>query len=123
MGSGEVIVFANVPPILPVIDLAEWERREPRYFQSVFGRLNFLETGPFLQVTAQFTPDLPENEIGLFFKGGQRLETLNALSREEDLFVAVAPQIVEGVWELGLTEMEKNATKEAHEASLFWRDI
>ena len=119
MGSGEVIVFANVPPILPVIDLAEWERRNLAIFQSVFGRLNFLETGPFLQVTAQFTPDLPENEIGLFLKEGQRLETLNALSGEEDLFVAVAPQIVEGVWELGLTEMEKNATKEAHEAISF----
>ena len=103
IGSGEVIVFANVPPILPMLGLADWERKNLATFQSVFGRLNLLETGPFLQVTTQFTPNPPENEIGLFLKEGQELETLNAVSGEEDLFVAVTPQILEGIWELVLT--------------------
>ena len=103
IGSGEIVVYANVPPILPVIGLAEWERRNLATFRSVFGRLNLLETGSFLQVAAQFTPNPPENEIGLFLKDGARLETLNVLSGEEDLFVAVAPQVVKGVWELGRT--------------------
>ena len=110
IGSGEVVVYANVPPILPVIGLAEWERRNLATFHSVFGRLNLLETGSFLQVAAQFTPNQPESEIGLFLKEGQEFETLNALSGEEDLFVAVAPQILEGVWELARTEMDKDAT-------------
>lgn len=98
-GSGEVIVYANVPPILPVIGLAEWERRNLASFQSVFGRLNLLETGHFLKVTARFTPNSPENEISLFLKEGQALETLNALSDEDDLFVAVAPKVVESMWQ------------------------
>ena len=124
IGSGEVIVFANVPSILPVMDsvVGLGGRRNLATFQSVFGRLNLLETDSFFQVTAQFTPDQPENEIGLFLKEGQGLETLNVLSGEEDLFVAVAPQIVEDVWELGLTEIEKNATKEAHEAISFFEE-
>ena len=98
-GSGEAIVFANVPPILPVIGLAEWERRNLAVFRSVFGRLNLLETGAFLQVAAQFTPNQPENEIGLFLKEGQSLKTLNALSDKDDLFVAVAPKVVESMWD------------------------
>lgn len=103
IGSGEVVVYANVLPILPVIGLAEWERRNLATFQSVFGRLNLLETGSFLQIAAQFTPNPSENEIGLFLKEGQEFEILNAVSGEEDLFVAVAPEVVEGVWELGRT--------------------
>ena len=104
IGSGEVIVFANVPPTLPLVDLAEWERRNLATFQSAFGRLNFLETGPFLQIAAQFTPNPPENEISLFLKDGQGLETLNALSGEEDLFVAVAPKVAESMWKFVPTD-------------------
>ncbi len=109
IGSGEVIVYANVPPILPVIGLAEWERRNLAAFQSVFGCLNLLKTDAFLQIAAQFTPNPPENEIGVFLKDGARLGTLNTLSGEEDLFVAVAPQVVEGVWELGRTLMAEES--------------
>ena len=119
IGSGEVIVFANVPPILPVIGLAEWERRNLAIFQSVFGRLSLMETGSFLQVATQFTPNQPENEIGLFLKEGQTLTTLNALSGEDDLFVAVAPSILEGVWEFTRIEMEKEATGDIYEAISF----
>ena len=105
-GSGEVVVYAHVPPILSVMqnNVEESLRTRPAIFQSVFGRLNLLETGPFLQVAAQFNPDLPENEIGLFLREGQRLETLNALSIEDDLFVTVAPKIVESMWEFVPTD-------------------
>ncbi len=101
-GSGEVVVYANVPPILSVMknNIEESLGTRLAIFQSVFGRLNLLETGPFLQVAAQFNPDLPENEIGLFLREGQKLETLNALSVEDDLFVTVSPKIVESMWEL-----------------------
>lgn len=100
-GTGEVVVYANVPSILSVMqnDIEESLRTRLAIFQSVFGRLNLLETGPFLQVAAQFNPDLPENEIGFFLREGQRLETLNALSVEDDLFVTVAPKVVESMWE------------------------
>ena len=123
IGSGEVVVYANVPPILPVIGFAEWERRNLATFQSVFGRLNLLEAGSFLQVAAEFTSNPPENEIGLFLKEGQALETLNAVSGEEDLFVAVAPGFLEGVWELARTEMDKDATGGTDEAISFLEGI
>ena len=105
-GSGEVVVYANVPPILSVMEnnVEESLRTRLAIFQSVFGRLNLLETGTFLQVAAQFNPDLPENEIGSFLREGQRLETLNALSVEDDLFVTVAPKVVESMWELVPTD-------------------
>lgn len=105
-GSGEVVVYANVPPILSVMqnNVEESLRTRLAIFQSVFGRLNLLETGTFLQVAAQFNPDLPENEIGSFLREGQRLETLNVLSIEDDLFVTVAPKVVESMWELVPTD-------------------
>ena len=109
IGSGEVVVYANVPPMLPVIGLAEWERRNLATFQSVYGQLNLLETGSFLQVVGKFGLDLPENEISMFLKKGQKFETLSALSGEEDLFIAVAPQVLEGVSELGRTVMAENS--------------
>ena len=119
IGSGEVIVFANVPSIVPMIGLADWERRNLAIFQSLFGRLSLMETGSFLQVATQFTPNLPENEIGLFLKEGQTLTTLNALSGEDDLFVAVAPSILEGVSEFVRIEMEKDATGDIYEGISF----
>lgn len=122
-GSGEAIVFANVPPILPVIGLAEWERRNLVTFQSVFGRLNLLEIGSFLQVAAQFTPNPPDNEIGMFLKEGAKLETLNAVSGEEDMFVALAPGVLEGVWELALTEIGTDTTGGTDEAISFLEGI
>ena len=105
-GSGEVVLYANLPPILSVMENNIEESLGTRLaiFQSVFGRLNLLETGPFFQVAAQFNPDLPEKEISLFLREGQRLETLNALSVEDDLFVTVAPKVVESMWELVPTD-------------------
>lgn len=110
IGAGEVTVFANVPPILPVVGLAAWERRNLANFQSVFGRLNLLETGAFLQITAQFTPNPPENEISLFLKEGQALETLNAVSDADDLFVTVAPKVTESMWEFVPTDAAAERT-------------
>ena len=119
IGAGEVVVYANVSHILSTAALADWERRNLATFQSVFGRLNVLETGPFLQLSVEFSADQLENEIGLFLKEGQELETLNIVSGEEDLFVAVAPNILGGVWEFSLAEMKKNSADDTFEAIAF----
>ena len=110
MGSGEVIVFVHTDYILTVLSgLDVWIQTRLPIFPLLFGHLNLLEAGPFLQVGGQFKPEAPlDNEIGMFLQEGSRLETLNALSGEEDLFVAVVPQILEGVWELGRTLMAEN---------------
>ena len=115
MGSGVVVVFADIPSALSMIDdLDEANRKRFAIFQSLFAQINVLETGPFFQASVQFDPDLPENEIGLFLKKGAVLKTPKALSAQDDLFVAIAPNILESVWELVRTEMEKNATGEMY---------
>ena len=120
LGSGVVSVFADVPSILPMIgDLDEANRQRFAIFQSFFARLNLLETDPLFQAVVQFNPDLPENEIGLFLKKGAALRTPKALSAQDDLFIAIAPNILESVWELVRTEMEKNATVKCTRQSLF----
>ena len=121
MGSGEVVIYANVSPILSVMknNIEASMRTRLAIFQSMFGKLNLLETDPFFQVAVQFNPNLPENEIGLFLKEGETLTTLNAVSGEDDLFVAVAPGILEGMWEFARIEMEKDATGDIYEAISF----
>lgn len=119
-GSGVVSVFADVPSILPLIGgLDEANRQRFAIFQSFFARLNLLETEPFFQAAVQFNPDLPENEIGLFLKKGAALKTPKALSAQDDLFIAIAPNILESVWELVRTEMAENATGEMYAAISF----
>lgn len=121
LGSGVASVFADVPSVLPMIggDLDEANRQRLAIFQSFFARLNLLETEPFFQAVVQFNPDLPENEIGLFLKKGVALKTPKALSAQDDLFVAIAPNILESVWELVRTEMAENATGEMYAAISF----
>ena len=120
LGSGVASVFADVPSILPMIgDLNEANRQRFAIFQSFFARLNLLETEPFFQAAVHFNTDLPENEIGLFLKKGAALKTPKALSAQDDLFVAIAPNILESVWELVRTEMEENATGEMYAAISF----
>jgi len=120
LGSGVVSVFADVPSILPMIgDLDEANRQRFAIFQSFFARLNLLETEPFFQAIVQFNPDLPENEIGLLLKKGAALKTPKALSAQDDLFIAIAPNVLESVWELVRTEMAENATGEMYAAISF----
>lgn len=120
MGSGVASVFADIPSILPMIgDLDEANRQRFAIFQSFFARLNLLEPEPLFQASVQFNPDLPENEIGLFLKKGAALKTPKALSAQDDLFVAIAPNILESIWELVRIEMEKNATGETYAAISF----
>ena len=110
MGSGEVVVFADVPHTLSLpIGLEESLQTRLSIFQFVYGRLNLLETGPFLQVAAELSSDLPENQIGIFLKEGQQLKTLNALSSEDDLFVAASPGIVESLWEFAPIDADPDA--------------
>lgn len=116
MGSGEVIVFADVEQALALVDVdgfGEWGQRQLPIFQSVFMRINLLEKGPFHQIAVRFnpdSPDFPKNEIGFFLEKGKKLEVLNALSGEEDLFAAVAPNVIESVWKIVQSQMQQNAT-------------
>ena len=82
-GSGEVVVYANVPPILSVMksNMEESLRARLATFQSVFGRLNLLATGPFLQVAAQFSLDLPGKRDRSIFKRGTESKNFKCIVR------------------------------------------
>ena len=115
IGSGVAMMFADIPFLLSIIsDLDAVTRERFAIFQSIFARLNLLETEPFFRASVQFNPDIPEgNEIGLFLKKGAALKTPNALSAQHDLFAAIAPNILEGVWKLVRIQMERDETGEA----------
>ncbi len=124
-GSGQVIVFAHVDYVFMMLSrLDVWVETQLPIFPLLFGHLNLLETGPLLQLAIQFKPDAPpDNEIGILLREGAKLETLNAVSGEEDLFVAVAPGFLEGVWELARTEMDKDTTGDTDRAISFLEGI
>ena len=116
MGSGEAFIFADMEhafSFVEIDDLDEWRRTRFPIFESVCVRLNLMEPGPLYQMAVRFNrnaPDFSENEISLFLEKGKKLEILNALSGEEDIFVAVAPNVMKGIWKIVRSEMEKNLT-------------
>ena len=119
-GNSVVTAFADISYALSLMDnLDEANRKRLEIFQSLFARINLLEKGPLLQVYVQFDPNFPDNEIGLFLKKGETLKTSNALSPGDDLFVAIAPSILESVWELLRTEMYKSANDDTYAAIAF----
>ena len=124
LGTGIATVFADVPQALTLVnDLDDANRERFAIFQSIFARLNVLETGPLFQVAAEFDPNLPDNEIGQFLKKGATLKTPNALSAKDDLFVAVAPSILESVWELARAEIDKSANDDTYAFISFFEGL
>ena len=124
LGSGVISTFANISHALPLIsDLDDVNRKRFAIFESLSARINLLERGPLLQVDVQFNPNLPDNEIGMFLKKGETLITPHALSVEDDLFVAIAPSILDSVWELIRTEIHKNANDDAYAAIAFFEGL
>lgn len=102
VGYGEVIVLVHIDYAYMMLTGSHvWIQTQLPIFPLLFGRINLLETAPLFHLAVQFKPDAAlDQDIRMFMKEKERLETLNALSGKEDLFVAVAPQILEGVWEL-----------------------
>ena len=104
-------------------NLDDADRERLAIFDSLFVRINLLEKGPLLQVEAKFDPNLPDHEIGRFLKKGETLKTPNVLSAGDDLFVAMAPSILESVWELIRTEMHKSANDDTYAAISFFEGL
>jgi len=126
MGAGEVVIFHHVASrhIFNILNGFDISIQTQSASPILFGHLNLLETAPLLRLAVQFKLDAPPNhEIGMFLKEGAKLETVNALSGEEDLFVAVAPGVLDGVWEMARTEMDKDVTGGTTEAISFLEGI
>ncbi len=97
----QVKVYCELQRILTLMDDIEPEIRvQFQPFSKIGAGLNLLEVGPLLQVYTKFDSNFPESIPTRFLKTGQELNTLNSLSGDEDLFVAVAPGIMETGWEM-----------------------
>lgn len=99
--SDQVKVYCNLQRMLTLMDDVDTNVRvQLQAFSKIGAGLNLLEVGPILQVYTNFDPNFPESIPTRFLKTGQELNTLKSVSGDEDLFVAVAPGIMETGWEM-----------------------
>lgn len=121
---GQVTGFINVSGLLPLLqDLSDIERTQLQTFKTVFAQLNLLEVEPLFQLYTEFDSSLPESRIAPFLKEGDELEILKSLSGKEDLFIAVAPTVLDTVWQLIYNEIENTETDDVHAFITFLEGI
>lgn len=121
---GQVTGYVNVSGLLPLLqDLSDIERTQLQTFKTVFAQLNLLEVEPLFQVYTEFDSTLAESKIGPFLKEGNELEILKSLSGKEDLFIAVAPTILQTVWQLIHDEIESTESDDFYAFITFLEGI
>ena len=115
-GDGQLSIFMFTPKVLPNIsELSGVLQEQLQVFNTVFVNLNLLEGHRLIQLHTEFNPDLPENHISKFLIEGTKLESINGITGNEDLFIAVSPTIVKALWQLLETEIETNANQETYD--------
>lgn len=115
-GDGQLSIFMYAPEVLPKIhQLSADQQEQLQVFNTLFVNLNLLEGNRLIQLHTEFNPDLPENYISKFLIEGTELESINRISGDEDLFIAVSPSIVKTLWELLENEIENNANQDAYD--------
>lgn len=114
MDSGQVNMYIDVDNFLPFLqDLDEESQEQVEDIRIVSAVLNLLEKGPILQLHAKFDLENSESPLSRFLKEGEELSALKSLSGDEDLFISVAPGLIETVWELINEEFENSETDDA----------
>ncbi len=114
METGQVNMYLDFGDVLPYLDGIDEETRvQVEVISNVSAVLNLLEKGPILQLQTKIDPDRSESYISRFLKEGKELSTLKSISGDEDLFVSIAPGILNTVWELINEELENSETDDA----------
>lgn len=115
-GDGQFSIFMYAPEVLfNVLQLSEDLQEQLTAFNTLFVNLNLLEGHRLIQLHTEFKPNLPDNYISKFLKEGTELESINRISGDEDLFIAVSPSIVKSLWQLLETEIENNANQDTYD--------
>lgn len=123
-GKGQLTASINVSEFIPLIeDLSPIEQAQLQTFKSIFAQLNLLEVAPIVRIHTEFNPNLPGSQISPFLKEGAELGTLNGMSGDEDLFIAIAPSVLETVWQLVNDEIENAETDDAYAFITFLEGI
>ena len=121
---GQVTGFINVSGLLPLLQgLSDIERTQLQTFKTVFAQLNLLEVEPLFQLYTEFDSSLPESRIAPFLKEGDELKILKSFSGKEDLFIAVAPTVLDTVWQLIHNEIENAETDDVYAFITFLEGI
>ena len=111
METGQMNMYLDFGDVLPYLDGIDEETRvQVEVISNVSAVLNLLEKGPILQLQTKIDPDRSESYISRFLKEGKELSTLKSISGDEDLFVSLAPGILNTVWELINDELENSET-------------
>ena len=115
-GDGQFSIFMYAPEVLPKIgELSEDQQEQLKAFNTLFVNLNLLEGHRLIQLHTEFNPNLPDNYISKFLTEGTELESINRISGDEDLFIAVSPSIVKTLWQILESEIENNANQDTYD--------
>ncbi len=114
METGQLNLYLDFGNVLPYLDGIDEETRvQVEVISNVSAVLNLLEKGPILQLQTKIDPERSESYISRFLEEGKELSTLKSISGDEDLFVSIAPGILNTVWELINEELENSETDDA----------
>ena len=115
LGSGEVSISLNVSGILPHLnDIDEISREQLESFTNIHAKLNLLDIAPLIKFHTEINERHLDSKITPFLKEGDKLKILNSMSGKEDLFVSVAPTVLENVWQLIQEEIQNTETDDVH---------
>ncbi len=115
IGSDQINLYLDLRRVIPFIEEMDVEARiQLEAFSKIGFGLNLLEKGPFVQLYAKFDPNFPESYVSRFLKEGKELTTPKKMSGNEDLFIAVAPGIVETTWELIQDALQNDSSDDAY---------
>lgn len=118
--DGQLTAYINIPNFIQEIrGLSSIERTQLETFNNVYASLNLLEVAPLLQVYTELNPDHEESMISPFLKEGSELKTLDKVIGDEDLFVAIAPELLDSIWQYLQTEIETNGNEEVYAFIIF----
>ena len=104
-GGGQVFAYINGEGALPLVtaDMDEKARHEFDVFgldslQTLVFSLDLLDVDGGVQLYAQVKPEGRSGILGVLLQEGQPLQSIEGLSGEEDLFIAIAPPNSKAIW-------------------------
>jgi hypothetical protein len=103
--TAQVFAYTNMDAALPLMtkDMDAKKLREFRALgldslQTLAYSLDVLNIGGGLQMYAQIKPEGRNGLLGVFLQEGQPLQSIQALSGKEDVFLSISPSSADAIW-------------------------
>ncbi|MCZ6680195.1 MAG: DUF3352 domain-containing protein [Candidatus Poribacteria bacterium] len=105
--EAQVFVYTNVDLALPLVTADMDAQKEAEFralgldsLQTLVYSLDLLNVGGEHQLYAKIKPDQRQGILGSLLQEAQPLQSIQALSGKEDVFLSIAPSNAEAIWEL-----------------------